>query len=785
LQDHQSDQVLNLNQLSLPRLSTLQAEDFEALEATYPPYVSSLMRHLREKMTYASPEDIAFAHKAFYAAYELHKSQTRKSGEPYIIHPYEVSLILTELNASGEMIAAGFLHDILEDTDCTREEMIAEFGEVVYSLVEGVTKLSKFSFSSKEERQAENFRRMFMAMAKDIRVVIIKLADRLHNMRTLDHMNDDKQRLIAQETLDIFAPLAHRLGIGRLKWELEDLCLRYLHPDYYWEIARSIAQKRTEREDMIQTSVQTLKTALNELDGHFYLVGEAGESQPAKKGREVQIQGRAKNFYSIYNKLIKQKDFSDIYDYFGLRVLVPSETDCYTVLGLVHSIWRPIPGRFKDYIAMPKQNMYQSLHTTVMGEGGQPLEVQIRTFDMDRVAEYGIAAHWKYKQGGGGKITKTDLQLTWLRQLLDWQNDLKDAEEFMDNIKEDLFEDDVYVFTPQGDVHILPRGATAVDFAYRIHTQVGHRCMGAKMNGRIVPLATPLENGAQVEILTSKNGQPSLDWINFVVTNQAKNNIRKWFKKEQRDDNIKRGKELLEAEFGKEGLEHYLKSKTMEKLAGKFNRHSVDDLLETVGYGEITPRQLLNRIRTGPLNPALLDESTMIGQTVSPERLRKEQQKDKGILIGGEAGVLAFFPKCCTAVPGEPIIGVVSRTKGVAIHSKECPNLGQINEKRFIPASWGTMEKHLYPVELEIYTIDRRGLLKDIVARLSDSKINILAANIATHNDKTATLDLVVEVSDIDQLRRIIQKIRQMSDVLNVSRVVKPSRALKQATGKK
>lgn len=777
MQDHQPDSVLK-RQL-FPKLETT---DFEALEATYPPYVASLMRHLRSKMSYASPEDIAFAHKAFFAAYELHKTQTRKSGEPYIIHPYEVSLILTELNASGEMIAAGFLHDILEDTDCTAEEMIAEFGEVVYHLVEGVTKLSKFSFSSKEERQAENFRRMFMAMAKDIRVVIIKLADRLHNMRTLDHMKDDKQRQIAQETLDIFAPLAHRLGIGRLKWELEDLCLRYLHPDYYWEISRTIAQKRTEREGMIQNSIATLKEGLTELGGNFYL---AGDGEAPAKGKAVQVQGRAKNFYSIYNKLTKNKEFKDIYDYFGLRVLVPSETDCYTILGLVHAIWRPIPGRFKDYIAMPKQNMYQSLHTTVMGEGGQPLEVQIRTYDMDRVAEYGIAAHWKYKQGGG-KLTKTDLQLTWLRQLLDWQNDLKDAEEFMDNIKEDLFEDDVYVFTPNGDVHILPRGATAVDFAYRIHTQVGDRCTGAKMNGRIVSLSTPLENGSQVEILTSKNAHPSLDWINFVVTNQAKNNIRKWFKKEQRDDNIKRGKELLETEFGKEGLEHYLKSKTMEKLASKFNRHSVEDLIETVGYGEITPRQLLNRIRTGPLNPDLVDDSKLIGQTVSPERLRsREQQKDKGILIGGEAGVLAFFPKCCTAIPGEPIVGVVSRTKGVAIHSKECPNLAQVNPRRFIPASWGSMEKHLYPVELEIYTIDRRGLLKDIVARMSDSKINILAANISTHNDKTATLDLVIEVSDIDQLRKIMQKIRQMSDVLNVNRVVKTSRTMRQVTGKK
>ncbi len=772
MQDAQPDKILD------SRVCTNPDDD---LESQYPSYVTSLMKHLQEKMAYATPEDLSFARKAFFTAYELHSKQQRKSGEPYIIHPYEVSLILTELNASGEMIAAGFLHDILEDTDFTSEQMIDAFGEVVYSLVDGVTKLSKFSFSSKEERQAENFRRMFMAMAKDIRVVIIKLADRLHNMRTLDHMQEDKQRKIAQETLDIFAPLAHRLGIGRLKWELEDLCLRYLHPDYYWEIARNVSQKRQEREQTVTNTIELLRESLVEMGNNFY-VGEENPEEARKKGKQIQIQGRAKNFYSIYNKIAnKQKDFKDIYDYFGIRVLAPSETDCYTVLGIVHAIWKPIPGRFKDYIAMPKQNMYQSLHTTVMSESGMPMEIQIRTYEMDQVSEYGIAAHWKYKQGGG-KLTKTDLQLTWLRQLLDWQSDLKDAEEFMDNIKEDLFEDDVYVFTPQGDVHVLPQGATAIDFAYRIHTQVGNRCIGAKMNGRIISLPTPLENGAQVEILTNKNSQPSLDWINFVITNQAKNNIRKWFKKDQRDDNIKRGRELLESEFGKEGLEQYLKSKTMLDLAQKFNRNSVEDLIATVGYGEVTPRQLMNRIKTGPLNPDVLD-AKLIGQTVPVGRLRKDLDKEKGLLIGGEAGIMAFFPECCTPVPGEPVIGVVTRTKGVAVHSKECNNLNQVNARRFIPASWGTMEKSVYPVELEIYTIDRRGLLKDIVARLSDNKINILAANIETHHDKTATLELVVEVNNIEQLRSIMQKIRQMSDVLNVNRVVKKTKKIKKLTG--
>lgn len=784
MQDSQSDHLLTDQDTPSPEAGDASCSDHRPCQ-DYPPYVSNLLMHLKNKMQYAEQGDIDFAEKAFYSAYELHKVQTRKSGEPYFIHPYEVALILTELNASGEMIAAGFLHDILEDTDYTPEEMEATFGRVVLHLVDGVTKLGQFSFSSKEERQAENFRRMFMAMAKDIRVVIIKLADRLHNMRTLDHMAEHKQKKKAQETLDIFAPLAHRLGIGRLKWELEDLCLRYLHPEHYWNITQHVAIKRTEREATINNTIETLTEAMRDSDYAFKF-----EDSKAPQDKQTKITGRPKNFYSIYNKLVsKNKSFDDIHDYFGVRVLVPTEVDCYTVLGLIHALWKPIPGRFKDYIAMPKQNMYQSLHTTVISDNGHPLEVQIRTHEMDRISEFGIAAHWKYKENGGGpkkqsKNSKIDLQLTWLRQLLDWQNDLKDAEEYMSNIKDDLFEDDVYVFTPRGDVHCLPRGATAIDFAYRIHTRVGDTCVGAKMNGRIISLGTPLENGSQVEIMTSKNGQPSLDWINYANTNQAKNNIRKWFKRERREENIKRGRELLEAEYGKEGFEQYLRSETMQKLARKFNRQTVDDLLATIGYGEITPKQLLNRLKTGPLSAQEMKNAKVIGETVSEEKLKAARPKGKGILIGGEAGVLAFFPGCCTPVPGEPLRGVVTRNKGVAVHSKACNNLHQVNPKRFIPASWGEVEKSYYPVELEVYTIDRQGLLKDVIARLSDSKINILAANISTHKkDKTATMNLVVEVTDIKQLESIIQKIRTMADVLNVNRIVKPSRTLKKVAG--
>lgn len=770
----QSDQILNIE----PSNSGHDSSEEYSLEITkieqnsedsYPLYVYSLIEHLETRMsTYASEEDISLAKKAFFLAYEKHREQVRKSGEPYFIHPYEVALILTGLNASGEMIAAGFLHDVLEDTDYTPEEMKETFGKTIYQLVDGVTKLSQFSFSSKEERLAENFRRMFLAMAKDIRVVVIKLADRLHNMRTLDHMPEHKQRKKAQESLDIFAPLANRLGIGRLKWELEDLCLRYLHPEKYWQITQNIAQKRDEREQLIQDFINQLKSEME-------LTNVEGE-----------IKGRPKHFYSIYQKMEGQnKDFKDIYDFYGLRVIVDSERNCYQILGIVHSLWKPVPGRFKDYIAMPKQNMYQSLHTTVIGPTGLPLEVQIRTTEMQQIAEFGIAAHWRYKENNKKSTTKkNDLQLAWLKQLLEWQSELKDAQEYMDSVKGDLFQsDDVYVFTPRGDVYALPKGSTPIDFAYRIHTEVGNTCIGAKIDGRIATLDTVLENGCQVEIRTSKNGHPRLDWINFVATNQAKNNIRKWFKKEHREDNIKRGRELLESEFGKDGIEQFIKSEGMEKMAKKFNRTSVEDLLASIGHGEITPQQLLNRIKTGPLDPNLPDEKVekILGKTISQDRIEaKKQKQGTGILIGGESGMLVHFSNCCSPVPGEPIIGVVTRSRGVAIHSRECNNLSQVNMNRFVPASWGQMEAKPYPVELEIATIDRVGLLKDLLTKVTDHKINILAANISTHPDKTATINLVVEVLDIKQLKTISQKIEQISDILSVNRLHKSSKTMNQ-----
>ncbi|HEY9766765.1 MAG TPA: bifunctional (p)ppGpp synthetase/guanosine-3',5'-bis(diphosphate) 3'-pyrophosphohydrolase, partial [Chroococcales cyanobacterium] len=508
-----------------------------------------------------------------------HEGQFRASEEPYFIHPYEVALLLTQLEADGATIAAGLLHDVLEDTEVTAKEMEKLFGNEVLLLVEGVTKLGKLSFSSKEERQAENFRRMFLAMAKDIRVILIKLCDRLHNMRTLKHLAPKKQHDIAKETLEIFAPLAHRLGIGKIKWELEDWSLRYLNPDEYYRVSQLVAEKREERERYIDEIVDKIREELENI------------------GVKATVYGRPKHFYSIWSKMMQQrKDFQDLFDITAIRVVVDSVRGCYEVLGTVHAIWRPIPGRFKDYVAMPKPNLYQSLHTAIIGPGGKPVEVQIRTEEMHRIAEYGIAAHWRYKDGGS--FNQADRKLNWLRQLLDFQNDLKDADEYLNTVKEDLFADEVFVFSPRGDVIDLPHDATPIDFAYRIHTDVGHRCIGARINGRIAQLDTPLHNGDIVEILTAKNSHPSLDWLGFAVTSGAKNRIRQWYKKERREENIVHGKEALERELGRNGLETLIKGEKLALIATKLSKPSVDELLAAIGYGELTVTAVVNRIKS-------------------------------------------------------------------------------------------------------------------------------------------------------------------------------------------
>lgn len=710
---------------------------------------------------YLTAEEVAMIERAYVVANSMHDGQVRKSGEPYIMHPVEVAKILAALEADAATVAAGLLHDVLEDCHIEPEDLKAQFGPEVSRLVEGVTKLGKISFSSKEERQAENFRRMFLAMGKDIRVILLKLCDRLHNMRTLAHMKEEKQHEIARETLDIFAPLAHRLGLGKIKAELEDWSLRYLHPEEYYNLARLVAQKRDERETIITELVDELRGELERL-----------EIQNAR------LSGRPKHFYSIWQKMRGQnKEFTDLYDITAVRVLVDSMKECYETLGVVHSLWKPIPGRFKDYIAMPKSNLYQSLHTAVIGPEGHPVEIQIRTHEMHRVAEYGIAAHWNYKEGGGRAMSDADRKLTWLRQMLDWQNDLKDAQEYLNTVKEDLFADEVFVFSPRGDVIDLPRGATPIDFAYRIHTDIGHRCVGAKLNGRIVTLDAKLNNGDIIEIITSKQPHPSLDWIKFVATTSAKNRIRQWYKKERREENILLGRESLEREIGRTGLEQLLKSDKALEVAQKFNCHSVDDMLAAIGYGELGAIQVLNRLRPEPekaLPPTDLAKE--------PSGRGKLPTKDKNtILVDGSNSMLTLLAKCCSPVPGEPVKGTVTRGRGIAIHAAVCPNLAQVEPGRIVNAEWagGGVGGATYPVEIEIELIDRVGLLKDISAKIADIKTNIRAAKIRTLRDKTALVNLVVDISDVAHLNRVLSTVGKISDVIRAYRVTKLRAATK------
>lgn len=706
--------------------------------------------------------------RAFEFAYNLHEGQRRASGEPYICHPVAVAGLLRDLGGDSAMVAAGFLHDIVEDTDTTLEELEQQFGEEVRHLVEGVTKLSKFNFESKTERQAENFRRMFLAMAQDIRVIVVKLADRLHNMRTLEHLPAEKQRRIARETMEIFAPLANRLGIGRVKWELEDLSFKYLDPDSYRRMQEYVTDKRADREARLVLVAETLRQRMH----------EAGI-------QVVEVSSRPKHLYSIYNKMEKQrKDFHEIYDVAAVRLIVGTKEECYRALAIVHDAFRPIPGRFKDYIGLPKPNRYQSLHTVVIGNKGKPIEVQIRTLEMHHIAEYGIAAHWKYKETGSSSpipLSADDEKFTWLRQLLDWQNDLKDAQEFLENVKGNLFDEEVYVFTPEGDVIPLSRGATPVDFAYRIHTEVGNHCCGAKANDRIVTLDTPLKNGDIVEILTQKNSHPSLDWLNFVVTAGARNRIRQWYKRSNRDENITRGRDLLEKELGRNGFDALLKSNQAQAAAERCNYATVDDLMAGLGYGEVTLNLVVNRLRETikaqqPLESLSLAEADqfLAGAVTSPHQ-RSRALPSKAPILGVE-GLVYHIAGCCNPLPGEPILASVSLgSRGIAIHRQGCPNLETVPGDRLIPVSWNSGEpdnpRQTYPVEIKIEVIDRVGVLKDILSHLSDLQINVHKAQVKTFPGQTAEIDLGLDVRDHLHLEQTFSQLRKMTDVLNLRRL--------------
>ncbi|WP_267383341.1 RelA/SpoT family protein [Cyanobacterium sp. uoEpiScrs1] len=708
-------------------------------------------------------EGIDLVCQAFSFAYQLHEGQYRKSGDPYIAHPIAVAEILRDLGGDKSMIAAGFLHDVVEDTDVTLEQIEEQFGKEIRHLVEGVTKLSKFNFSSKTEHQAENFRRMFLAMAKDIRVIVVKLADRLHNMRTLEHLKPDKQKRIALETREIFAPLANRLGIWRLKWDLEDLSFKYLEPEAYREIQSLVAEKRSDRENRLEKVKEILRKRLESLEI-----------------RILDLQARPKHLYGIYSKMQRQqKGFNQIYDIAALRIIVQNNEECYRALAVVHDAFKPIPGRFKDYIGLPKPNRYQSLHTTVVGLTGRPLEVQIRTLEMHHIAEYGIAAHWKYKETGGSDyitLSDEDEKFTWLRQLLEWQKDLQDAQEYVDTLKDNLFDDDVYVFTPQGDVVVLARGATPVDFAYSIHTEVGNHMKGARVNEKWSVLDIPLNNGDIVEIITQKNAHPSLDWLNFVVTPSARNRIRQWYKRSHRDENFARGREMLEKELGKSGLDALLKSDPMQSVAERCNYQSVEDLLAALGYGEITLNQVANRLREITVKTQeekVSDDKTQFSNSFPLAFCPVKQNKSP---IMGVEGLVYNIAGCCHPLPGEPIIGIVTRgARGISIHCQGCPNVNDILGDRLIPVRWNSTENsghtQTYPVDIFIEALDRVGILKDILSRLSDNNINVRNAGVQTRRSRTAMINLRIDIRDRQQLEYVITQIRNLSDIVNVHRV--------------
>lgn len=690
-------------------------------------------------------EDITKIEQAYLFAKKLHEGQYRISEEPYIIHPVEVAKILVDLKADTNTIIAAFLHDVLEDTD-TKPEIIEEnFSKDVLHLVQGVTKLGKLQFKSTEERQAENFRRMFIAMANDIRIIFLKLADRLHNMRTLNFMAANKQQKIAQETLDIFAPLANRLGIGRIKAELEDLSLRYLHPDKYYEIAQLVSQKKAERELTVKLLIEKI-------------------SQEVKNsGINAQITGRAKHYYSIYSKMERLNiAFHDLYDITAVRVIVDSEKECYEVLGIIHSQFKPIPGRFKDYIAMPKGNLYQSLHTSVIGPRSKPLEVQIRTWEMHEIAEYGIAAHWKYKEKGSKKSAdNSDVQFSWMRKMAEYDKDLTTAQEYVDSVKLDIFSDQVFAFTPNGDVFDLPVEATPVDFAYRIHSDVGNRTIGALINGRIAQLDTKLKNGDIVEILTSKQPAPRLDWLNFVVTKQASSKIKQWFKKNNREDHINLGKSNLEHELTKAVFDEHFKNGEFEKVAKQMNYQSAEDLFAALGYGETTLNKIINKVKK--------PQTKAVDVGFSSESKKKKNEKD---IIGLE-GLLYSIAKCCSPIPGEPIVGVVTRSKGVSVHRVDCNSLDTIPSERLMDINWaGENTNRTYTTTIRVETLDKIGLLKDIIAAVSDNNTNITFATVkANNNKKVGIIELGLELDNITTLKKVVIGIQALPDVYSVKRV--------------
>lgn len=710
--------------------------------------------------------DIDLVKKAYDLAFEAHKEQKRESGEPYIIHPISVAMILADMGMDTNTIVAGLLHDVIEDTDYTYEDISNIFNVEVANLVDGVTKLGKIKYKSKEEQQADNVRKMLLAMAKDIRVIIIKLADRLHNMRTLKYMKPEKQKKKAQETLDIFAPLAHRLGISKIKWELEDLCLRYIHPEEYYDLVNMIAEKRVEREKFISRIIKELKENLD------------------KANIDSDIEGRPKHFYSIYRKMVnKHKSIEQIFDLTAIRILVNTVKDCYAVLGIVHTIYKPIPGRFKDYIAMPKPNMYQSLHTTVIGSEGKTFEIQIRTFEMHRTAEYGIAAHWKYKSGINGTDSKDmtfENKLTWLRDILEWQKEAVDATEFMEGFKLDLFSDEIFVFTPKGVVINLPAGATPIDFAYKIHTDIGNKCVGAKVNGKIVTLDYKLKTGEIVEILTSSSSRgPNIDWLNIANSNQARSKIKQWIRKARREENLERGKEMLDKECKKQSLvfSDLSKGPLYDKLLKRYHLNNVEEIYVAVGEGELLSSTVISKLKENVVKQVTEEElnKNIEEQIAKTERQTKKKQS-YGVTVKGLNNIMVRFARCCNPVPGDDIAGYITKGRGVSVHRKDCSNFKAIVEKqreKVVDVSWGTEKGTAYVAELEVKAEDRMCLLSDVMLVITDSNLSLLSLNAKSGKNGVANINIQVKIDNIEQLKELMKKIRRLQGILDVYRVNK------------
>ena len=724
--------------------------------------IQDIISKKREKTRWV---DTRLILRAYEYAVKKHGDQLRRSGEPYIIHPLNVAYILAEIGLDESTIAAALLHDVVEDTEATNENIVKEFGQEIADMVAGVTKLSTMQFTTVEEMQVEDYRKMFLAMGKDIRVILIKLADRLHNMRTLKYLKRDRQIANAKETMDLYAPLANRLGLYSIKWELEDLSFKYLYPEEYEELVKGIAKKRDERLQFIEKIMDDIRIELK------------------RQKIEAEVTGRAKHLYSIYRKMQRDnKTLDQIYDLFALRILVNSVKDCYAALGVVHELYNPMPGRFKDYIAVPKPNMYQSIHTTLLGEKGTPFEVQIRTWDMHKIAEYGIAAHWAYKEAnylGRGKqvVSVGEDKLSWLRETLEWQKDMQDPQEFLETLKTELFEDEVYVFTPKGAIKVLPSGATPIDFAYSIHAEIGHRMVGAKINSKMVPIITPIKNGDIVEILTSDNAKgPSMDWLKFIKSSQAKNKIMAWFKKERKSENIEKGKELIEKEIKRIGVIHsdLFKNEYITPMLDRYKYKDLEEMYAAVGFGAISPVKIIARMLIEYRKEHKEEEKDLAQkiEELSQAKAKKVKPSGSGIVVKGIDNCLVKLSRCCSPLPGDEIIGYITRGRGVSVHRKDCVNVKDLfkEENRIIDVEWYSEEKTNYNVEIDIFANDRNGLLADIIKTINETKAHLIGVNAKATKDRMANTEVTVEVESLDELNKVMKNLRKVDSVYEVNR---------------